>query len=89
VTYSFSAADTITCAAITGSGLALNGPWTYVEYPKSPPGFRKYKVERLRDYREREYVVYRQQAVKGPQLWPLNDTVTTTAGGNSGQRTRQ
>ena len=43
------------------------GPWTYVTYSTLPPGLRKYKVERLRDYREREYVVYRKQgpAFKG------------------------
>ena len=40
------------------------GPWTYVEYRTLPPGFQKYKVERLRDYREREYVVYKQQGPK-------------------------
>lgn len=40
------------------------GPWTYVEYRTLPPGLQKYKVERLRDYREREYVVYKQQGPK-------------------------
>jgi len=45
-------------------GGGYGGPWTYVEYRTLPPGLRKYKVERLRDYREREYVVYRQQGPK-------------------------
>src|SRR5262245_28463388 len=39
-----------------GPGYA--GPWTYVEYRTLPPGLRKYKVVKLREYREREYKVY-------------------------------
>jgi hypothetical protein len=42
-----------------GPGYA--GPWTYVEYRSLPPGLRKYKVVKLREYREREYQVYRVQ----------------------------
>jgi len=42
-----------------GPGYA--GPWTYVEYRTLPPGLRKYKVVKLREYREREYKVYRVQ----------------------------
>jgi hypothetical protein len=40
------------------------GPWTYIEYKTLPPGLRKYKVERLKDYREKQYVVYRQEGPK-------------------------
>lgn len=40
------------------------GPWTYVEYRALPPGFQKYKVERLKDYREKEYVVYQHAGPK-------------------------
>ena len=42
-----------------GPGYA--GPWTYVEYRTLPPGLRKYQVVKLREYREREYRVYRVQ----------------------------
>ena len=35
------------------------GPWTYVEYRALPSGLRKVKVERLREFRDREYRVYR------------------------------
>jgi len=45
-------------------GAGYGGPWTYVEYRTLPPGLQKYKVERLRDYREKEYVVYKQQGPK-------------------------
>ena len=41
------------------------GPWTYVVYRTLPPGLRKFKVERLREYREREYRVY---VVQGPRF---------------------
>lgn len=39
-------------------GPGYRGPWTYVEYRTLPPGLRKYKVVRLREYRDREYRVY-------------------------------
>jgi hypothetical protein len=42
-------------------GPGYGGPWTYVEYRTLPPGLRKYKVVELRDYREREYKVYKVQ----------------------------
>jgi hypothetical protein len=45
-------------------GAGYNGPWTFVEYRTLPPGLQKYKVERLRVYRENEYVVYKQQGPK-------------------------
>lgn len=34
------------------------GPWAQVEYRYLPPGLRKYKLERIRYYRDREYRVY-------------------------------
>src|SRR5262245_42041111 len=42
-------------------GPGYGGPWTYVEYRALPHGLRKYKIVRLREYREREYKVYRVQ----------------------------
>src|SRR5262249_47544418 len=42
-------------------GRGYAGPWTYVEYRSLPPGLRRYKLVRLREYREREYRVYRVQ----------------------------
>ena len=42
-------------------GPGYRGPWTYVEYRTLPPGLRRYKVVRLREYRDREYKVYRVQ----------------------------
>jgi len=42
-----------------------NGPWVYVSYNSLPPGLRKYRVERLHEFREREYKVY---AVEGPKF---------------------
>jgi len=35
------------------------GPWTYVSYRSLPPGLRNYGVATLRNYRDREYRVYR------------------------------
>jgi hypothetical protein len=40
-------------------GPGYGGPWTYVTYRTLPPGLRRYKVKQLREYREREYSVYR------------------------------
>ena len=40
-------------------GFGYGGPWTYVTYRTLPPGLRKFKVRQLREYREREYRVYR------------------------------
>jgi len=39
------------------------GPWVHVVHKGLPPGLQKYKVVQLRDYREREYRVYK---VQGP-----------------------
>ena len=43
-----------------------SGPWTYVEYRTLPPGLRKYKVVRLREYRDHEYKVYTVQGRNFP-----------------------
>jgi hypothetical protein len=43
-------------------GPGYGGPWTYVEVQSLPPGLRKFKVRELREFREREYRVYK---VKG------------------------
>jgi hypothetical protein len=43
-------------------GPGYRGPWTFVEYRTLPPGLRRYKVVRLREYRDHEYRVYK---VKG------------------------
>ena len=44
-----------------------NGPWVYVSYNALPPGLRKYRVERLHEFRERESKAYVSQgpAFKG------------------------
>jgi hypothetical protein len=41
------------------------GPWVHVVNTGLPPGLRKYKVYQLRDFREREYRVYK---VQGPKF---------------------
>ena len=41
-----------------------DGPWVFVEHRHLPPGLQKYKVVQLRDYREREYRVYKTQGPK-------------------------
>ena len=44
-----------------------SGPWVYVSYNSLPPGLRKYRVERLHEFRERESKAYTSQgqAFKG------------------------
>ncbi len=37
----------------------LNGPWTIVNYRSLPPDFRRHKIDKIRQYRDREYDVYR------------------------------
>jgi hypothetical protein len=44
-------------------GQGYNGPWVYVSYNSLPPGLRKYRVERLHEFRERESKAY---AAHGP-----------------------
>jgi hypothetical protein len=36
-----------------------NGPWVGVPYRQLPPGVRRYRIEQIRSYRDREYRVYR------------------------------
>jgi hypothetical protein len=36
-----------------------NGPWIEIPYRELPPGIRKNRIERIREYRDREYRVYR------------------------------
>lgn len=45
-------------------GPGYGGPWTYVSYRTLPRGLQRYKVVQLREYREREYRVYRVQGQK-------------------------
>jgi len=40
------------------------GPWVHVAYKSLPPGLRKYKIGKLRAFREREYKVYKAQGPK-------------------------
>ena len=40
------------------------GPWVHVVSRSLPPGLQKYKVVQLRDFREREYRVYKTQGPK-------------------------
>ena len=37
------------------------GPWVYVQLHALPPGLRKYKIQRLHEFREREYKAYQSQ----------------------------
>lgn len=34
------------------------GPWMAVRYRELPPGLRRYRLERMREFRNREYAVY-------------------------------
>ncbi len=36
-----------------------HGPWVSAQYRDLPPGLRRYKLERIREYRRAEYEVYR------------------------------
>ena len=40
------------------------GPWVHVVRKSLPPGLQKYKVVQLRDFRDREYKVYKAQGAK-------------------------
>jgi hypothetical protein len=46
-------------------GPGYGGPWTFVAIERLPPGLRRYKVAQLREFREREYKVYK---VQGPKF---------------------
>ena len=54
-----------------GSGYA--GPWTYVAVEGLPPGLRKYKVNQLREFREREYKVYKVKGSHGGTYFIAED----------------
>jgi len=56
-------------------GNGYRGPWTYVDYRGLPPGLRKYKVVRLREYRDREYRVYTVQGhnFNGKHFYAVGD----------------
>jgi hypothetical protein len=41
-----------------------DGPWVVVQRKSLPPGLQKYKIVQLRDFREREYKVYKVQGAK-------------------------
>ena len=36
-----------------------NGPWVVTRYKSLPPGLRRHKLERIHEYREREYRAFR------------------------------
>jgi hypothetical protein len=40
-------------------GPGYGGPWTHVAYRSLPPGLQKYRVQRIREFREYEYRTYR------------------------------
>jgi hypothetical protein len=42
-------------------GPGYGGPWTFVGYESLPPGLRRYKVQKLHEFRDREYKVYQVQ----------------------------
>jgi hypothetical protein len=44
-------------------GPAYGGPWTYIAVNSLPPGLRKFKLQQLHEFRDREYKIYK---VKGP-----------------------
>ena len=41
-----------------------DGPWVVVQRRSLPPGLQKYKIVQLREFREREYKVYKVQGSK-------------------------
>ena len=36
-----------------------NGPWVVTKYKRLPPGLRRYRLERIHEFREREYRAFR------------------------------
>jgi len=40
------------------------GPWVHVVYKSLPPGLRKYKIGKLREFRTQEYKAYKAQGPK-------------------------
>lgn len=49
-----------------------NGPWVELPYRELPPGIRRYRIEQIRSYRDREYRVYRanRDTYRGRQFRP-------------------
>ena len=45
----------------------LNGPWVSVYYRSLPPAFRRYKIDRIRKYRDKEYELYRYHRPSHPE----------------------
>ena len=58
-------------------GSSHSGPWVHVVHRSLPPGLQKFKVHQLREFREREYVVYKAQ---GPNF--KGKHVQAAGGGN-------
>ena len=64
------------------------GPWVHVVYRSLPLGLRKFKVHHLRQYREREYAVYRVQGPKFKGKHPVGIEDGDSGGGKSQGRGR-
>jgi hypothetical protein len=49
-----------------------NGPWRVVAHERLPPGLRRHKFAKIRDYRDKEYKRYQKQGAKyrGQPYWP-------------------
>ena len=62
------------------------GPWVHVVYTRLPPGLRRYKVVQLREYREREYRIYKVQGqgFKGKHFVAVRGDHDDDQGGNHG-----
>ena len=45
-------------------GPGYNGPWILVQVHLLPPGLQKYKIEKIRLFRDREFKVYKAQGPK-------------------------
>jgi len=65
-----------------------NGPWIDVPYRQLPPGIRKHRIERIREYRDREYRVYRDERdhYPGPSFRPGHYRKPETQGGRQGEK---
>ena len=57
------------------------GPWVHMPRKSLPPGLQKYKVVQLRDFREREYRVYKTQ---GPKFKGQKFAAEPGSGGGKG-----
>jgi len=67
-------------------GSGYKGPWTYVEYRSVPPGLQKYKLEKMHEFREREYKDYKSHgaAFKGQHFDADEHHEAKSDHGNSG-----